>query len=297
MNPVIALVGNPNCGKTTLFNSLTGLRQKVGNYPGVTVERKEGTLPLPGGDTVTLIDLPGLYSLTPHSPDEQIARDALLGYLADTPRPEAILNVVDASNLERNLYLTSQLADLGLPIVVALTMGDTAARRGIFVDAVALTESLGVPVLPIHAASRAGIQELVRHLASLRTADPPPRRQWQLPAVVEGEANELAELLTTKHHLRKEVAFAEAIALLGMPEGPRHVIHRERWDNEIQNHLHQDQERLSKAGVDTVTLIAEARYTDIGRIVARTLEEMSESQTDRLQWTFDSTDPPPSRPR
>src|SRR5205809_2977897 len=90
----IALAGNPNSGKTTLFNALTGLRQKVGNYPGVTVERKEGTVPLPGGETITLIDLPGLYSLTPHSPDERIARDVLLGYRTDTPRPEAIVNVV-----------------------------------------------------------------------------------------------------------------------------------------------------------------------------------------------------------
>lgn len=289
MNPVIALVGNPNCGKTTLFNALTGLRQKVANYPGVTVERKEGLLPLPNGETIALVDLPGLYSLTPHSPDEQIARDALLGYLTDSPRPEALVNVVDASNLERNLYLTSQLADLGLPMVVALTMGDTAARRGTSVDAVALSESLGVPVVPVHAASRAGIQELLVKLTTLTVAPRPPVRQWQLPAAVEEEAKELAELLARKHQLPAEVAFSEAVALLGMPEEPRHAAQSARWDQEIQSHLHEDHLRLAREGVDTVTAIAEARYADIARIVTKAvhrLESTPTTITERLDRVF-----------
>src|SRR5579859_7992015 len=99
----VALIGNPNCGKTTLFNALTGLRQKVGNYPGVTVEKKEGRVRLPDNTTCSLIDLPGLYSLTPRSPDEAIARDVLLGHRTDIPRPDGIIHVLDASNLERNL--------------------------------------------------------------------------------------------------------------------------------------------------------------------------------------------------
>jgi len=144
----VALVGNPNCGKTTLFNALTGLRQKVGNYPGVTVEKKEGRAVLPGGRTARLLDLPGLYSLTPHSPDELIAREVLLGLRPETPRPDVILNVVDASNLERNLYMTSQLLDLGLPMVIALTMTDTteipAYRRGLAL-AEQDTHEIGMP--------------------------------------------------------------------------------------------------------------------------------------------------------
>jgi ferrous iron transport protein B len=257
-----ALVGNPNSGKTTLFNALTGLRQKVGNYPGITVERKEGTLTLPNGSSVTLIDLPGLYSLTPQSPDELIARDILLGYRTDTPKPEVIVNVVDASNLERNLYLTSQLADLGLPLIVALTMGDTAARRGVEVDAEVLSQELGIPVIPIHAASRAGLSELRKALMS-SLGVPPPRR-WLLPASVEEEAKELAELLTAQHQLAPETAFSEAVLLLGATVPPRTT----RWSPEILAHLKGDHERLTREGHDTTTAVAEARYGEINRIVA-----------------------------
>src|SRR5437016_536502 len=134
----VAIVGNPNCGKTTVFNALTGLRQKVGNYPGVTVEKKEGRAPLADGGSARLLDLPGLYSLTPHSPDEVIAREVLMGLRSDTPPPQVILNIVDATNLERNLYLTSQVFDLGLPVVVALTMSDLVEEAGHRTDVEAL---------------------------------------------------------------------------------------------------------------------------------------------------------------
>src|SRR5438132_5504356 len=141
----VALVGNPNSGKTTLFNALTGMRQKVGNYPGVTVEKKEGRVRLPSGSTARVLDLPGLHSLTPHSPDEVIAREVLMGLRADTPRPDVILNVVDASNLERNLYLPSQLLDIGVPGVIALTMTDSGAQEGIMIHADLLGKAIIVP--------------------------------------------------------------------------------------------------------------------------------------------------------
>src|SRR5271165_2586867 len=126
--PVYAIVGNPNCGKSTLFNALTGLKQRVGNYPGVTVEKKMGTLYSQHGQPITVIDLPGAYSLAARSPDEAVTRDVLLGRRADTPQPDRILCIVDATNLERNLYLVHQVLDLGRPVILVLNMMDLVAR-------------------------------------------------------------------------------------------------------------------------------------------------------------------------
>src|SRR5437773_9948498 len=137
----VALAGNPNSGKTTIFNALTGLRQKVANYPGVTVEKKTGRCKLGGklgGRWINIIDLPGTYSLISRSPDELIAMEVLRGLRADTPAPDVVIVVVDASNLQRNLYLVSQLIEVGRPLVVALNMVDVAERRGISVAPAAL---------------------------------------------------------------------------------------------------------------------------------------------------------------
>ena len=155
----IALAGNPNAGKTTLFNSLTGLNQKVANYPGVTVERKEGIWDL-GDRSATLIDLPGLYSLDATSLDEQIARDVITGKVENVPRPDVIVSVVDATNLERNLYLTTQLFEYGIPVVVALTMIDVFEKRKHQIDIARLSRSLGVPVIAVNAKSERGKREL-----------------------------------------------------------------------------------------------------------------------------------------
>jgi ferrous iron transport protein B len=162
----IALVGNPNSGKTTIFNALTGLRQKVGNYPGVTVEKKEGTLKFAHGHKASVLDLPGLYSLTPRSPDEAIAREVLLGQRADTPAPDLVLNIVDATNLERNLYATRQLLDLGIPTIVVLTMTDLLARDGQTIDTELLSKRLGVPVCEVIASRKHGIDHLKKLIAS-----------------------------------------------------------------------------------------------------------------------------------
>src|SRR3954454_19215547 len=127
-NLVVALAGNPNSGKTTIFNALTGLRQKVANYPGVTVEKKTGRCKLADGRVANIIDLPGTYSLISRSPDEHVAMSVLRGLREDTPQPDAVVVVVDASNLQRNLYLVSQLIELGRPLVIALNMMDIARR-------------------------------------------------------------------------------------------------------------------------------------------------------------------------
>lgn len=157
---VFALVGNPNCGKTTIFNALTGLRQKVSNYPGVTVERKEGVAIGQHGEALRIIDLPGAYSLNAHSPDEEILRDVLLGRLESAPKPDAVICVIDASNAERHLYLATQILELGLPTIIVLNMVDVAASRQIRIDPEKLGEALNVPVIPMQATRRVGLPEL-----------------------------------------------------------------------------------------------------------------------------------------
>ncbi|MCF6312820.1 MAG: ferrous iron transport protein B [Verrucomicrobiales bacterium] len=157
---IFALVGNPNCGKTTLFNALTGMRQKVGNYPGVTVERKEGTCYGQHGEEFRIIDLPGAYSLNARSPDEEILRDVLLGRREDTPAPDAVIVLLDASNPERNLYLATQVLELGLPTILALNMIDVADSQKIKLDPEVIREAFGVPVIPMQANSRKGLPQL-----------------------------------------------------------------------------------------------------------------------------------------
>ena len=170
----IALAGNPNAGKTTLFNALTGMRQRVGNYPGVTVEKKEGRARLGNEIEAAILDLPGTYSLSPKSPDEEIARDVLLGLRADTPAPDVVVVVVDASNLARNLYLATQVLELGIPTVLALNMGDVAQKNGLAIDAGALSREIGAPVVEIIASRGIGLDQLRAVLAGKIAAPRPP---------------------------------------------------------------------------------------------------------------------------
>lgn len=159
----VALCGNPNSGKTTLFNALTGSNQKVGNWPGVTVERKTGVYE--GDPTVAIVDTPGIYSLSPYTPEEQVA----YAYLTDG-KPDLLINVVDSTNLERNLYLTSQLADLGIPMVVALNMQDEARAKGISIDENALEQSFGCKFFGISAAKKTGVKQLMDYCVKERGA-------------------------------------------------------------------------------------------------------------------------------
>ncbi|HEX8249809.1 MAG TPA: ferrous iron transport protein B [Pyrinomonadaceae bacterium] len=174
---IIALAGNPNAGKTTLFNALTGLRQKVANYPGVTVERKEGFWKI-DEENARLIDLPGLYSLDATSLDEQIARDVLTGKIRDLSPPDAIVAVVDATNLERNLYLVTQLLEYKIPLVVALTMVDLAEKQKHEIDTKKLGKLLGVPVIAVTAAQHLGVEELSEKI--LETIDTKPQIPFEL---------------------------------------------------------------------------------------------------------------------
>lgn len=164
--PTVLVVGNPNAGKTTLFNALTGLRAKTANFPGTTVERRDARVRL-GDDAVNLVDLPGLYSLTPASTEERIARDSLLGLAPGLSAPDAVIAIVDATNIERNLFLVSQVIELGLPVVVALSMTDVADRRGIRIDVAALSAELGSPVVPVVSTTGRGVDALRDVLARL----------------------------------------------------------------------------------------------------------------------------------
>ncbi|WP_278392944.1 ferrous iron transporter B [Sphingobium yanoikuyae] len=165
--PLVALVGNPNAGKSALFNALTGARQKLGNYPGVTVERKAGRLSLADGRPVELVDLPGTYSLSPASPDEQVTRDFVLGKQAGEKLPDALVIVVDASNLDNHLRFALELIALGLPTVVALNMVDLATRDGLELDANVLAQELGVPVVSTVAVRKRGLDHLKTELETL----------------------------------------------------------------------------------------------------------------------------------
>jgi len=163
----IALAGNPNVGKSTVFNALTGLRQHVGNWPGKTVERKEGQLTL-GEHTLTIVDLPGTYSLAARSLEEQIARDFII-----RERPDAVVNVLDVANLERNLYLTAQLLETGVPLILVLNMVDMATGRGLKLNPDALGAALGAPVVSMTASRGEGLAELKAVLAEVVAAAAP----------------------------------------------------------------------------------------------------------------------------
>jgi ferrous iron transport protein B len=181
-SPLVALVGNPNCGKTALFNVLTGSRQKVANYAGVTIERKEGTLQTPSGRRVRILDLPGAYSLDPLTPDEQVTADVLLGRRAGESAPDFVVCVTDATNLRQNLRLALSLKRLGLPMVVALNMTDIAQRKGLLIDARKLEHELGVPVVATVGVKSSGAKALVDLLdSSVLLAPLAPRAAWRAP--------------------------------------------------------------------------------------------------------------------
>lgn len=160
-----ALVGNPNCGKTTLFNKLTGSKQYVGNWPGVTVEKKEGKAKFHGKD-INILDLPGIYSLSPYSPEEVVTRNCIID-----ENPQLIINIIDATNIERNLYLTTQVAELGRPMIIALNMIDLLEKRGDYIDYKELEKKLGIPVLPISASKGTGIDDLMKYAISYVSKD------------------------------------------------------------------------------------------------------------------------------
>ncbi len=263
----VVLTGNPNCGKTTLFNALTGLRAKVGNYAGVTVERKEGRLlGAPAELNVRALDLPGTYSLSPQSLDEQISRDVLLNRLPELPAPSLIVVVVDGSNLQRNLYYATQVIELGYPTLIALNMTDVAEENGHFVDSEKLTEALGAPVLPVVASTGQGVAQLrLQIISSLQRGHSPRSRQFcQLPAPLQSEANAIALLLADTFHERRAQAAAEALLILSNEKALASSL--QHYPAAIQQSVTVARQRLEAGGVDWRGAAIEARYASISAI-------------------------------
>jgi ferrous iron transport protein B len=282
------LTGNPNCGKTTLFNALTGLRAKVGNYAGVTVERKEGAMQGAAADRpVTVLDLPGTYSLSPQSLDEQISRDVLFQRLPDVPEPSLVVIVVDASNLQRNLYYATQVIELGYPTFLALNMVDVAEENGHAIDGESLSKALGIPVLPLVASAGEGLPELRQAINALAAKSGRqqviPREFSELPELFGREAQAVAQQLRKLFPHRDRLAAAEALLLLS--DDKVFAAHRELYPAELQDAVTAARARLEAAGVDWRSAAIEARYARVFAIQQHVTTETfvaAESFSDKL---------------
>ena len=257
----IALAGNPNCGKTTLFNALTGSNQYVGNWPGVTVEKKEGTAHL-GDKALTVVDLPGIYSLSPYSMEEIVARDFIIG-----EAPDCVIDIVDATNLERNLYLTVQLLELERPTVLALNFMDEVEKRGDRIDVPRLSKELGIPVVPITARTGEGLEQL------LHTA----HRQMHLGFTVEPDDlyddythdihHRMGELIHDYAYAANLPAHWASIKLLEGDEVVQQALHLPANVQQQLNAIVAEYENSSDLG-DRETLIADSRYQYIEKVIS-----------------------------
>lgn len=275
----VAIIGNPNTGKTTLFNALTGLRQQVGNFAGVTVERVEGSYKGLNGERTLVLDLPGSYSLSAGSPDERIALDVLLRRDRHHWRPDVILVVVDAVHLERNLFLVSQVLELGVPVVVALNQFDVVESEGIRIDVPELIYELGVPVVPTVAKRGEGVDPLKQ---ALRTAAvlPAPERRFTLPPAVDSALAPVVARLE-EAGLNRGAAAMEALRVLGVDRTEAHLAAVTGLDEAVQEARLQ----LEQDGFRPSRLESEQRYAWIAGVVERTVtreRSRSSSLSDRI---------------
>jgi ferrous iron transport protein B len=267
----VVLTGNPNSGKTTLFNALTGLHARVGNYAGVTVERKEGRFQSSPPDLpLTVLDLPGTYSLSPQSLDEQIARDVLFHRLPDVPAPAVVVVVVDASNLERNLYYATQVIELGYPTIIALNMIDVAEQIGQKIQAGPLAAELDTPVAPLVASTGEGIRSLQQKIVEVvraRAARRAPKMFCDLPAAFQAEVGAMAVMLA--RYEGRPPALLQAEALLLVSDEKFTTGAGERFVADIRQAAAAARLRLEGAGIDWRGAGIEARYARIAAIHQR----------------------------
>ena len=252
----IALAGNPNCGKTTLFNALTGANQFVGNWPGVTVEKKEGRLK--GEKDVIITDLPGIYSLSPYTMEEVVARNVLIDQ-----RPDALLNIIDATNLERNLYLTTQLAELGIPMVVALNMMDVVRKNGDRIDAAKLSNHLGVPVIEISALKGDGVMEAAQRAVQMARSGKKTIPQHRFAGSIEHALAHIEEVVL--HDMPEEQQRWFAVKIF---ERDEQLIEKLNISKDKLAHIEQDIKACEKEmDDDSQSIITSARYTYIASII------------------------------
>lgn len=263
-----ALAGNPNCGKTTIFNALTGLRYKVANYPGVTVEKKSGTLNINSDMRVELTDLPGIYSFAGNSYDEKIASEALLGQIEGESKPELVVCVIDAANLERNLYLATQLIDLGMPLILALNMMDVAEERGISIKKEILSRLLDVPVLSLVGSKKEGIEQLRLEIGSMLAKPSLSSRAlaWvgteEAPLIA--SAREIGAAAADSKVLSPEEQTVLGLELLSDSRGTAD-------SSPLIKEIESAREGLLASGIDASSREATARYKYINDIVRKTV--------------------------
>lgn len=265
-----ALVGNQNCGKTTLFNQLTGSNQHVGNFPGVTVDSKSGAIR--GEKDCTVVDLPGIYSIRPYTGEEIVTRDFIIN-----SKPDGIINIIDATNIERNLYLSLQLLEMRIPVVIALNMMDEVRSNGGAIDVSALSAKLGVPVIPISAAKNEGVDELIN--AALNVA-----KNRILPKVTDFcSGGPVHRCVHAVSHLIEDHAEDHGIsprfAATKLIEGDTDIIKRlELNENELEMMEHSITEMESERGLDRNAALADMRYSFIEQVCADTVKKCHESK-------------------
>ncbi len=264
----IALIGNPNCGKTTMFNSLTGSNQYVGNWPGVTVEKKEGKLK--NCKDITLVDLPGIYSLSPYTSEEIVSRDFLLN-----EKPQAVINIVDATNIERNLYLTSQVLEVGIPVVIALNFMDVVEKEGIKIDIRKMSEKLGCRVMATSALKDKGLNELVRAAAEEAKTGRPPEPLKLFSSKLFSAVGEIEDVITENAEIENSRYYAIKLFERDAKAGVKFAL-TDYQKNRIEDIISERERELDD---DSESLVINDRYEYITKIIKEFLKKPGDKLT------------------